>query len=81
VQICRRRGHSLPIHGGWEPCEWCGLWLREKRTIEEREDEPSEEEMSLATQARRDLNRVQERLNRFERNREDRKRSSDRDNL
>jgi hypothetical protein len=41
--ICSRRGHSRTGSGseGFEPCAACGTWLREVRTIEEREDEPS----------------------------------------
>ena len=40
LAICKRREHRLVMDEGWSPCELCGLWLREKRTIEEREDEP-----------------------------------------
>jgi hypothetical protein len=44
LAICKRRGHSPVIGEGWSPCGWCGLWLREKRTIEEREDAPPRDE-------------------------------------
>jgi hypothetical protein len=27
-------------------CKWCGMWLRELHTIEEREDEPPQDEQS-----------------------------------
>jgi hypothetical protein len=30
----------------WSPCRWCGLWLREKREIEERESEPQADEIA-----------------------------------
>jgi hypothetical protein len=46
LAICRRRGHSVrAIADGWAQCKWCGLWLREVRTIEEREDSPPVEEL------------------------------------
>jgi hypothetical protein len=46
--ICRQRGHSAGIGArmGWAQCKWCGMWLREVTTIEEREDEPPREEKS-----------------------------------
>ena len=37
-------------------CEACGMWLREKRVIEEREDTPPEEETSMWNRLR-DLTR------------------------
>jgi hypothetical protein len=42
--ICKRRGHvpKFPSDDGWSPCSACGTWLRERRTIEEREDKPSD---------------------------------------
>jgi hypothetical protein len=50
LAICKRRGHkiSLPTapNGKWSPCDYCGVWLREVRTIEERGDEPPAEEQS-----------------------------------
>jgi len=46
LAICRRRGHAeLATPRGWAQCKWCAMWLREKRTVEEREDEPPEEEL------------------------------------
>jgi hypothetical protein len=44
--ICKRRGHNLGpgIRLGWQQCKWCGTWVREVLTIEEREDEPPEED-------------------------------------
>ncbi len=46
--ICKWRGHDagIGIRLGWAQCKWCGMWLREVRTIEEREDAPPEEEKS-----------------------------------
>ena len=50
LAICRRRGHSPTVFmdSGWVPCKWCGAWVREVKTttIEEREDEPPEQEQS-----------------------------------
>lgn len=47
--ICKRRGHApdVGVRMGWSLCKWCGTWPREVRTIEEREDEPPENERSL----------------------------------
>ena len=48
LAICRRRGHRAPcLHagGGWIPCKYCGMWLRERLLTDEREDEPPEEEI------------------------------------
>lgn len=50
LAICKRRGHqpqgSSLCDEYWKKCRWCGMWLREVRTItiEEREDEPPEGE-------------------------------------
>src|ERR1700693_914104 len=41
--ICRRRGHdfgNLGLGKHWSQCKWCGMWARQIRTTEEREDEP-----------------------------------------
>jgi hypothetical protein len=48
LAICERRGHNAGsfIDHGWGQCKWCGLWLREVRVIEKREDEPPENEKS-----------------------------------
>jgi hypothetical protein len=46
LEICKRRGHSPHLDSEWQRCRWCGLWLRAVTTIEEREDEPPEEEKS-----------------------------------
>lgn len=32
---------------GWTQCKWCGMWLREVRKTEEREDDPPEDDKSL----------------------------------
>ena len=36
LAICKRRGHDAGsfLDHGWLQCKWCGLWLREVRTIE-----------------------------------------------
>jgi hypothetical protein len=45
-EICKRRGHDvLSNHQGWAPCRACGTWLRETRTIEERENKPSRDQL------------------------------------
>ena len=41
------RGHAFDgFAHQWTKCKWCGTWLREVRTIEERADEPPEDEQS-----------------------------------
>jgi hypothetical protein len=42
LKICKRRGHDARgiSLGDWIQCQFCGMWLREVRTIEERADEP-----------------------------------------
>jgi hypothetical protein len=59
LAICKRRGHvaDITVHG-WSPCTACGLWLREKRTVEEREDEPPEAEMDPGVRSDRSLARM-----------------------
>lgn len=64
LAICRRRGHSTRIGKGWSKCNYCGFWLREVITLEERQDEPPEYEMSQETQTCRELHRIQQRLKR-----------------
>ncbi len=47
LAICKRRGHDVVLIGigqRWKQCKWCGIWLREVRTIEEREDDPPNDE-------------------------------------
>jgi hypothetical protein len=64
LAICRRRGHAARLirDDGWIQCEACGMWLREKRTIEEREDEPPEEELGAAVRSERHLAEIRRRL-------------------
>jgi hypothetical protein len=45
LEVCKRRGHSPLMGKGWSKCEWCGLWMCEIHTIEEREDQPPRDEM------------------------------------
>jgi hypothetical protein len=42
LEICHKRGHDAPLLGqnSWLRCKWCGMWLRKKEVIEEREDDP-----------------------------------------
>lgn len=69
LAICKRRGHSVNLRlltseGGWNQCEWCGLWLREVRTVEEREDDPPEPEraqwQSLLRKQERTMRKLKE---------------------
>ena len=56
LAICKRRGHDaqgVGMAAGWAQCKWCGIWLREVRTIEEREDEPPKEEQNVLGRTRR----------------------------
>jgi hypothetical protein len=58
LAICRRRGHSTWIGKSWSNCSYCGFWLRENLTLEEREDEPPNDEMSIGTQSERALDEI-----------------------
>ena len=63
LAICRRRGHVSRISDqGWLQCDACGMWIREKRTIEEREDEPPEEELDPSLQSKRHLDAIKAHL-------------------
>jgi len=53
LEICRQRGHVDVSPGGWSQCSECKMWLWEKRTLEEREDEPTEGEMDPLFQVSR----------------------------
>ena len=56
LAICRRRGHQARVTDqGWSQCGACGMWLREKRTVEEREDEPPEAELDPPEQTKRHI--------------------------
>jgi len=59
--ICKRRGHGVRAIGdGWAQCKWCGVWTREVRTIEEREDAPPADELNpMARIERRQTEREQ----------------------
>ena len=48
VEICRRRGHDAGLVSAdkWSQCKWCGLWVRKKEILEEREDDPPKDEMN-----------------------------------
>lgn len=42
LEICNRRGHVTRVSPlGWSQCDECHVWLRETRTVEEREDKPA----------------------------------------
>ena len=55
LAICKRRGHAGGVHEGWTQCRWCKTWLREVRKVEEREDEPPEEELDIRVRSERSL--------------------------
>ncbi len=65
LAICKRRGHAGGVHEGWTQCKWCGVWLREVRKIEEREDEPPEEEIDVRVRVQRDLDQAKSGLDRL----------------
>jgi hypothetical protein len=46
LAICKRRGHEagMDLRHGWIQCRWCGVWVREVVTLEEREEIPPEGE-------------------------------------
>jgi hypothetical protein len=45
LAICKQRGHDPEGHSNkWERCKYCGTWTRTISTIEEREDDPPEDE-------------------------------------
>jgi hypothetical protein len=52
--ICKRRGHEpgASHQASWMQCMFCGVWLREVRTIEEREDAPPDNERSMFSRMR-----------------------------
>ena len=66
LAICRRRGHGTTVGKGWSNCRFCGSWLRESLTLEEREDEPPNDEMSIGTQSDRALDQMLSKLKRIE---------------
>lgn len=48
LAICKDRGHNMTVLDSmWLQCRSCGMWVKETRVIEEREDEPSAGERSL----------------------------------
>jgi len=60
LAICKRRGHDGPAYSsGWTQCKWCGIWRRTVSTIEEREDEPPEEELDIRVKTDRQIARLQ----------------------
>lgn len=46
--ICKRRGHDITLlDARWKKCKWCVTWVRELRTVEEREDDPPKDDQSI----------------------------------
>jgi hypothetical protein len=63
LAICKLRGHDGPAHSnGWTQCKWCGIWRRAVTTIEERENEPPEEELDIRVRTDREIARLQSRI-------------------
>jgi hypothetical protein len=63
LAICRRRGHVVLMSShGWTACTACGMWLREKHIVEEREDEPPEDEMSAGVRSDRAIAEIRRKL-------------------
>lgn len=63
LAICRRRGHTTRISDqGWLQCDACGMWVRERRIVEEREDEPPGEELDPSLQSKRHLDAIKAHL-------------------
>ena len=58
LAVCKRRGHAGVICEGWTECKWCKNWVREVRRLEEREDEPAEEEMDISLRTDRKLEKM-----------------------
>jgi hypothetical protein len=61
LAICRQRGHphlSATLREGWRQCEKCGLWLRKRQILEEREDQPPDEELDVMLRLGRKLGNV-----------------------
>jgi len=67
LAICKRRGHAGDIREGWTQCKWCKTWLREVRKIEEREDEPPEEELDVRVKTERSLAQIKNGIDRVRR--------------
>jgi hypothetical protein len=66
--VCQRRGHDAPHRSdGWSQCKWCGIWRRPVTTMEEREDEPPEEEMDTAFRSQRHLENMKREIDKRER--------------
>jgi hypothetical protein len=48
LEICKHRGHVMAFgHNGWGQCRECMIWVRENRSIEEREDKPPMDDFIL----------------------------------
>ena len=65
LAICKRRGHAFAItalHNGWVQCQWCGTWVREVRTKEERVDDPPLEERNEISILKDKLKKLEEGL-------------------
>jgi len=44
------------LSDGWVQCKWCGIWRR--HVVEEREDEPPQEELSTGVRTHRKIDQL-----------------------
>jgi hypothetical protein len=64
LAVCKRRGHDPQGRcESWERCKYCGMWTRTIRTMEERKDDPPENEQDPMYRLQR-LTACNEELNR-----------------
>jgi hypothetical protein len=61
LAVCRRRGHkthSLLDTQYWAQCSHCGMWLRRRVIVDEREDEPPEPELDPSVRLDRTMKKL-----------------------
>ena len=60
LAVCKQRGHhsDIGLRSGWVQCKWCGMWLREIRTMQEREDDPPMSERNSLVELRQKLDNM-----------------------
>ena len=60
LAICRRRGHHLTFLGDrWIQCKWCGMWLRQRKVLDEQEDAPPQSEINLLAKFMKEEDKVE----------------------
>jgi hypothetical protein len=63
LAICRRRGHQVTLlREDWMQCPHCGMWVRARRVLDEREDEPPENEIDPAIRSKRMLDEMKRKI-------------------